>query len=189
MPIDDANERDDAAVRVEVRVEDERLERRLRVALGRRNATDHRLERVAHALARLAAGENGLLGGDRESLLDLVSRPLGIGGRKIDLVDDRDDLEVRVHRHERVGDGLRLHALRRVDDEQHAFARRERTADLVGEVDVTRGVDEVQLVGLPVVGVVEQPDRLRLDRDAALALDVHRVEHLLHHVARPRWYA
>ncbi len=44
-------------------------------------------------------------------------------------------------------------------------------------------VDEVELVGLSVVGVVHDADGLRLDGDAALALDVHRVEHLLHHVA------
>ena len=35
----------------------------------------------------------------------------------------------------------------------------------------------------PSSAVVEHADGLRLDGDAALALDVHRVEHLLHHVA------
>ena len=48
---------------------------------------------------------------------------------------------------------------------------------------MARGVDEVELVGLTVVGVVHHSDGLRLDGDAALALDVHRVEDLLHHVA------
>src|SRR2546428_7313815 len=38
-------------------------------------------------------------------------------------------------------------------------------------------VDEVELVALPL-----DAHRLRLDRDAALALQVHRVEHLLAHV-------
>ena len=36
----------------------------------------------------------------------------------------------------------------------------------------------------PVVGGVVQPDRMRLDGDAALALEVHRVEHLRFHLAR-----
>jgi hypothetical protein len=36
----------------------------------------------------------------------------------------------------------------------------------------------VQLVGLPVAGLVEDADRLGLDRDAALALELHRVEDL-----------
>ena len=39
-------------------------------------------------------------------------------------------------------------------------------------------VDEVQLVGLTVFGVIGQRHRVHLDRDATLALEVHRVEHL-----------
>ena len=44
-------------------------------------------------------------------------------------------------------------------------------------------VDQVQLVGLPVGALEEHAHRLRLDRDAPLALEVHRVEHLRAHVA------
>ncbi len=49
---------------------------------------------------------------------------------------------------------------------------------------MARRVDQVQHVILAVAGVVFEPHGLRLDRDAALALDVHRVEHLLLHLAR-----
>ena len=104
------------------------------------------------ALAGLRRGQDRLVGGDRERLLDLVAHALGVGGGQVDLVDDRDDLEVRVHRQQRVGDRLRLDALRGVDDEQHALARLQRARDLVGEVDVARRVDEVQRVRLAVVG-------------------------------------
>ena len=48
---------------------------------------------------------------------------------------------------------------------------------------MARRVDEVELVLLPVAGLVMKPHRLRLDRDAALALDVHAVEHLILHLA------
>ena len=46
-----------------------------------------------------------------------------------------------------------------------------------------RRVDQVQVVDLPVLGGVLQRSRLRLDGDATLFLDVHRVEHLLAHLA------
>ena len=52
-------------------------------------------------------------------------------------------------------------------------------AHLVAEVDVARRVDQVERRSPPV-----HPDVLRLDRDAALALDVHRVEVLLAHFPR-----
>ena len=45
-------------------------------------------------------------------------------------------------------------------------------------------VDQVQDVLLPVVGLVGQPDGVRLDRDAALALEVHAVEDLRLHLTR-----
>src|SRR5207237_10014446 len=83
-----------------------------------------------------------------------------------------------------VGERLRLDALAGVDHQERALAGGERTADLVAEVDVPGGVDEVEDVVLAVAGAVVEPHRLRLDGDAALALDVHRVEHLLLHLAR-----
>ena len=73
-----------------------------------------------------------------------------------------------------VGEGLRLDALGRVDHQQRALARGEAARHFVSEVDVPRSVHQVELVALP-----GEPHRLRLDRDPALALDVHIVEHLL----------
>ena len=67
--------------------------------------------------------------------------------------------------------------------EQGALAGGERARHLVGEVDVAGRVDEVELVVDAVLGAVAQRHALRLDRDAALALEVHRVENLLLHLA------
>src|SRR5205814_1217616 len=57
------------------------------------------------------------------------------------------------------------------------FARGEAARHLVAEIDVARRVDQVQLVLLSLVGVVDR-DRVHLDGDAALALQVHAVEQL-----------
>ena len=83
-----------------------------------------------------------------------------------------------------VGQRLGLDALRGVDDEDGAFAGLQAAADLVGEVDVAGRVDQVERVALAVLGVVFEPDGARLDGDALLALEVHRVEHLARHLAR-----
>ena len=102
---------------------------------------------------------------------------VGIGRGQVDLVHDRDDLEVVLDRQVGVRERLRLDPLRGVHEEERALARLERARHLVGEVDVTGRVDQVQLVALPL-----DADGLRLDRDAALALEIHRVEHLLAHL-------
>ena len=78
---------------------------------------------------------------------------------------------------------LRLDPLARVDHQERALACGERPRHLVGEVDVAGRVHEVEDIGLAVLGPVFEPHRLRLDGDAALALDVHGIEHLLDHVA------
>ena len=46
---------------------------------------------------------------------------------------------------------------------------------------MSRGVDEVELVDGTVGRLVQQRRRLRLDGDAALAFQVHRIEHLAVH--------
>ena len=74
----------------------------------------------------------------------------GIGGRQVDLVQNRNDLDALLDRGVAVGDGLRFDALRGVDDEQRALACGERARHFVGEVDVARRVDQVELVGLAV---------------------------------------
>ncbi len=45
-------------------------------------------------------------------------------------------------------------------------------------------VDQVEHVILAVAGAIVEPHGLGFDGDAALALDVHRIEHLLDHLAR-----
>ena len=74
-------------------------------------------------------------------------------------------------------------ASRGYGDGNLAFARGEAAADLVGEVDVAGRVHEVELIGLAIARGVVEAHRLRLDRDPALLLDVHIVEHLLGHLA------
>ena len=118
-----------------------------------------------------------MLGVVSDQICNLACDRVGIGGRQVDLVDDRNDVQVVLDREIGVRECLRLRPLRRVDDEQRALAGLQGPRYLVGEVHMAGRVDEVELVALPL-----DADRLRLDRDAALALEIHRVEHLLAHV-------
>ena len=179
-----ANEHDHADVVVEPRIDDQRLQRQVRVALWRRDARDDRLEDVVQAFAGLRAAAQRVVRRDADDVLDLLDHAVGLGRRQVDLVQHRHDGDALLDRRVAVRDGLRLHALRGVDDQQRAFAGGERARHLVGEVDVARRVDQVEVVGLPVARLVGERGRLRLDRDAALALEVHRVQHLLAHLAR-----
>src|SRR5690606_1978319 len=128
------------------------------------------------ARAGLPAREKRVVGGQANDVLDLTADLFRLGAGQVDLVDDRDDLEVVVDRQVGVGQRLGFHALRGIDQEQGAFAGRERTGDLVLEGDVSRRVDQVQVVRLTVAGLVVQPHGVRLEGNATLPLEVHAVE-------------
>ena len=144
--VDDADEDDDAEIGVVPAVDQHRLQGRVAVALGRRDLVDDRLQHLVDADAGLGAGEHGLRRVEADDLLDLLPDPLGVGGGEVDLVDHRHDLMVVLDRLVDVGQRLRLDALRRVDDQQRAFAGGEAPRHLIGEVDVAGRVHQVQLV-------------------------------------------
>ena len=136
-----------------------------------------------HADALLGAGQNGVAGVQADDGLDLLADALRLGGRQIDLVDDRDDFQIVMQGQVGVGERLGLDALGGVHHQQGAFAGLQAARDLVGEIHVAGCVDEVELVKLAIVGAVIEAHGVRLDGDAALALQVHGIQDLLHHFA------
>ncbi len=176
-PVDDADECDHAPVLVVRGVEDERPRRCGGIALGRGDALDDRIEHLVDVDARLRRDPDNVCGIASEKLGHLAGGTVGVGGGQIDLVHDGDDLEVVLDREIRVRERLRLDPLRGVDDQHGPLARLERPGDLVGEVHVPGGVDQVELMSLP-----GDTYGLRLDRDPALALEIHGIEQLLAHV-------
>ena len=120
----------------------------------------------------------------RPTVFSIISfvRAMSALGRSI-LLMNRDDFEAVADGEVGVGEGLRLDPLGGVDDQQRAFAGCERARDFIGEVNVAGRVDEVELVGDAVVRLVHHADGVRLDGDAALAFEVHGVEHLGLHFA------
>ena len=182
MAFHQSHMRDRALVGIKVRVEDQGAKRRLVLTRRRRDALDDGVQDLLDAHARLRRSQNRFRCVEADRLFDLLLDALGIGARQVDLVDDGDDLQIVLKRHIDVGERLRLDALRRIDNEQRALARCETPRHLIGEIDVPRRVDEVQLVDFAILAAVVQAHSLRLDRDAALALQIHVVEHLRFHL-------
>jgi hypothetical protein len=178
-----AHQHDDADVVVEPRVDQQRLQRRIAVALRRRHARDHRFQDVVDPFTGLGTRADRVFGDNADDVLDLVDHPLGLSGRQVDLVQHRHHFDALLDGRVAVRNGLRFDALRCIDDEQRALAGGERSRHLVRKVDVARRVDQVQPVRKSVARDVSERRRLRLDRDAALALEVHRIEHLGLHFA------
>ncbi len=175
-PLHHPDQQHGATVRVVLGVEDQGLERSLRIARRRRQPVNDGFEDVFDPLPLLGRAQDRIVRVEPEVLRDLLFDALHVGRRQVDLVDHRHDLEVVVQRQVQVGHGLGLDPLGGVDHDQRAVARHQRATHLMREIDVPRRVDQVELVDLPVRVLVGQGDGVGLDGDAALALDVHRVE-------------
>jgi hypothetical protein len=184
VAVDDAGQHHDAEIGVIPGIDQQRLERRIAIAFRRRQALDDGLQHLGHADAGLGRDLQRARGVDADDVLDLLADAVGLGGRQIDLVEDGDDLVVDLDGLVDVGQRLGLDALAGVDHQQRPFDGGERSVHLIGEIDMARRVDQIELVHLAVLGGVFEPDRLGLDGDAAFALDLHRIEHLLAHLAQ-----
>ena len=182
--VDDAHVEHDALEGVVGRIEHQRAQRRPGRPRRRGHVSDDRLEHRLHALAGARRGEEDLLPIEADGVDELLRDAPGLGERRIHLVDDGDERQVELEGLVDGRESLRLYPLRRVDHHDGALAGRERARDLVGEVDVARGVDEVELVALAVRRAEVEAHGLRLDRDPLLAFELHLVEQLLAHLAR-----
>src|SRR5262249_46628559 len=182
--VDDPEQHDHPEIGIVPAVHQECFERRRRITFRRRQAMHDRFEHFGYIVAGLGRDQDRIRGIEPDHVLDLLFDFFRLGRRQIDLVEHRYDLVVVIDRLINVGERLRLDALRGIDYQHGPFARPDPAVDLVGEVDMAGRVDEIEHVILAVARAVVEPDRLRLDGDAALALDVHGIEHLVDHFAR-----
>ena len=167
----------DAAEWIEHRVENQRLQRCIGVARRCRHALNNGIEHILYAKTGLAACAQHALGLAAQEVHYLVLHLVGVGAVEVHLVQHRNNLQAMVDCHIQVGDGLRLNTLRSINNQQRALACRNRARHLVGEVDVSRGVNQVESILLAFI-VILHLNGMALDGDATLALKVHVVEHL-----------
>ena len=162
-----------AAVGVILAVENQTLQGSFAVALRRGNVVYDHLEHGVDVDPVFCRDLGRVHRRKANHVLNFVLDLLGPCRGQVDFIDDGQHLEAIVDGKVGVRERLRFNALRRVDHEHCTLAGRQAPRDLVVEVHVARGVDEVQNVVLPIVRPVIEPDGARLDGNAALALEVH----------------
>ena len=150
---EDADIADHAAVGVEKGVEDQSAKDAV-TGRGRGDAFYDRLKDFLDADPGLGTGGNGLLGGDGQEILELFFDRREIRVREVDLVDDRDDREFLFVGQMDIGHRLGLDTLGGVDNQDRPFAGGQTAGNLVGKVDVPRGIHEVEGILLTILGPV-----------------------------------
>ena len=102
---------------------------------------DDGLEDFVNPDALLGAYQHGATGIETDDGFDLLADALRLGGREIDLVNDRDDLEIVMQREVGVGECLSLHALGSVHHQQRAFASLQAAGYFVRKIHVARSIN------------------------------------------------
>ena len=168
---------DNASERVEYRVEDESLQGSRLVTFGMWNTLHDGVKHLLYSLARLSGGTEDVRTVTTDQVDNLVLHLIRHSRRHVDLVDDGYNLEVMVDGHVEVRDRLRLHALCGIDHQQGTFAGSNRTRHLIGEVYMTRGINQIEDIFFTIVHILHL-DGVALDSDTTLTLQVHVIKHL-----------
>ena len=189
LSVDDSDIADNTAVIVVNRIENQRPERRFGVSLGRADRLHDALQDVIDAGSFLRARKNRVRRVQSYRVLDLLFDRLGMRGREVDFIDDRNDVQALFDRHIRVGQRLRLDSLRCVHDKDRALAGRQRTGHFIPEIHMAGSIDQIEDIGAAVFRRVIHSDRNEFDRYAPFPFEFHGIENLILHpplVDRPR---
>ena len=177
--VHDAEQNHHSLIGIVPGVKDKRLERGLKIALRGGEAVDHCVQHLVDIQPRLGRDCHGIGAVQPDTFLYFGSDAVGVGAGQIDLVQYRHDLMVMIQREIDVGQGLRFHALCGVHHQQRAVAGREGAGNLIVEVHMAGGINEIQNILRAVPVPVRDADGLRLDGNAALAFQIHLVQILI----------
>src|SRR3990167_6725449 len=110
--VEHPHQHDDADIVIKPGIDDERLERCVRIALGWRDTRHYGFQHILHALAGFGRATHRIGRLDTDDVLDFLDHPLRIGGWEIDFVQHRHYLYALLDGGIAVCDALCLHALR-----------------------------------------------------------------------------
>ena len=171
---------DNATEWIEYRVEDKRLKRSLRVALRSRYALHDGLQNLRDSLAGFSTCPDDVFGGAAKQFHNLIFHLVGVCAFHIYLVDNWNNFQIIVQGQVKVGNGLSLHALSGIHNQQTALARSNGARHFVREIDVSWSVDKIERIIFAILNVIHL-NGVALDGNATLSLQVHVIEHLILH--------
>ena len=148
-----------------------------------RNAFNYCLEQFGDTFAGLTGNTQRFLPGQSQDLLHLLIAHGQIGCRQVDLVDHRNNFQSLIKGQIDIGNGLRLHALRGIDQQNRTFTGTQTAADFISEVNVSRSVDQVKFIGNSVTGIILHTNRVGFDGNSPFPFQIHSVEELFLQIA------
>ena len=101
-----------------------------------------------------------------------------VGRRQINFVEYRYNLQVIFECQIQIRNGLRLNTLCSIYDKQRTLTSCNGSRNLIGKINVTRGVDEIKHILLTIQNIIHL-NGVRLDCDTSLTLQIHIIKKLI----------
>ncbi len=84
----------------------------------------------------------------------------------------------------KVGNGLSFYTLRGVNDQERPITGSQSTGNFISKVDMTRCINQMEMIDFTILGFIIQSDRLRFNGNTALTFQIHAIQNLFDHITR-----
>ena len=173
---------DDALIGIIAAVENQRLKRSVLIALRCRNIGHDAFQHFFNIRAHFGGNARRIHTGNADHVFDLLRNAVRFRRRQVDLVDHRQQFQICLDGKICICKCLCFDALRCIHDQDRTLTGSQRAADLIIKVYMAGRINQIEPIGLSVLRRIVQRNGTRLDRDAALSLDVHIIEQLFFHI-------
>ena len=131
---------------------------------------DNGFQHILDIKSCLSGNTRGIAGLQTNHIFDLSSYMIGISAGKINLIDHWKHVQIVIQSQIHIGQSLCLDPLRRIHYKDSAVTGRQTSGYLIVKVHMSRSVDQIENILVPVLGLVHGADCLGLNSYTSLPL-------------------
>ena len=174
---------DNAFVGIVQGIEDQCLQRCFRISRRRRDLLYDLFQYLINIQTRLGRDQRRILGFNADHIFDLFNNTLRLGAWKVDLIDNRHDIQIMIQCQIHICQCLRFHTLCRIYDKNRSVTGCKASGHFIVEIHMTRRIDQVEDIFFTIFRIINDTNGLRFDRDSTFPLQIHIIKHLRLHLA------
>ncbi len=175
-------ENDNSLICIIDRVKDQRLQRSLYVSLRSRNLRNDLFQNFFNIQSCLSRNSRGIMSFQTDHIFDLIHNTIRLCTRKIDLIDDRKNIQIMIQCQINIRQCLCFDSLRRIHNQDRAITGSKASGYFIVKIDMSWRIDQVKNIFFSVAGFIYNSNSLRLNRDTTLTLKIHIIQYLRLHL-------
>ena len=167
----------DTTERIKYGVKNQCLKRSVLISFGSWYTLYYGLEDVLNAFTGLTGSSDNFLAFTTQQVNNLIFHFLRHGIHHITLVDHRNNFQIMVYGHVKIGYGLCLYSLGSIHHQQSAFTGSNRTGHFIRKVHMSRSVNQIKSIWFSFIGIFHL-NGMTFDCNATFTFQIHIIQHL-----------